>query len=253
MNKEHSQKTDRYNPIARPSRYSEFLAGGRDTFPLILGGIPFGIVFGTLATSSGLSYVGTLAMSAFVFAGSSQFIALGLLAAGTGLPVIIMTTFVVNLRHLLYSVTLVPFVKHLPQHWKIFLGFWLTDEVFAIAVNRYRFDDYSAYKHWYHLGSAIFLYLNWQVCTFLGLTFGQLIPNASSWGLDFAMSATFIGIVVPYLNTRPMVATAVISSIVALLSYSIPNKLGLILAALSGIAAGVLVEARINRETTQNL
>lgn len=252
MNKDHAQKADRCNPIATPSPYSEFLAGGRDTFPLIVGAIPFGIIFGTLAASSGLSYAGTLAMSAFVFAGSSQFIALGLLAAGTGLSVIILTTFVVNLRHLLYSFTLVPFVKHLPQHWKIPLGFWLTDETFAVVVSRYSSDERSPYKHWYHLGSAIFFYLNWQVCTFLGLTFGQLIPNATAWGLDFAMSATFIGMVVPYLKTRPMVATAVVSSTVALLSYSIPNKLGLILAALSGIVAGVLVEARVNRETTQD-
>ncbi len=221
---------------------SEFIAGVKDTTPLIIGAIPFGIIFGSLAMNSGLSFWGALAMSAFVFAGSSQFIAITLLAAGTSWPMIVLTTFVVNLRHLLYATTLVPYVKHLSQSWKIPLAFWLTDEAFAVAINRYYQPDNSPYKHWYFLGSAIFMYLNWQFCTLLGLTLGQMIPNLATWGLDFAMPVTFIGMVMPYLKNKPMWATVIVAGGVALLTFTLPHKLGLMLAAFAGIGAGMLTE-----------
>ncbi len=222
---------------------TEFLAGARDTFPLIVGAIPFGLIYGALAAGAGLSFGVAAGMSALVFAGSSQFIAVGLVAAGTGWPFIVLTTFVVNLRHALYSASLAPYVKHLPQRWKLPLAFWLTDETFVVAIRRYDQPDPSPYKHWYYLGSAMFMYTNWQLCTWLGLAFGQLIPNAAAWGLDFAMPVTFIGMVVPYLKNRAMVITVVIAGGVALLGYSLPNKLGLILAALAGVVAGIVAEA----------
>jgi predicted branched-subunit amino acid permease len=148
------------------------------------------------------------------------------------------------LRHALYSATLAPHVKHLSQRWQIPLAFWLTDETFVVAAQRYNRTDASPYKHWYYLGSAVFMYLNWQACTWLGLTAGQLIPNAAAWGLDFAMPVTFIGMVVPYLKNKPMLATVIVSGLVAVLTYPMPNKLGLILAAVAGIVAGILVETR---------
>lgn len=232
---------------ANTSPLTEALAGAKDTIPLIVGAIPFGIIFGTLALSSGLSFGGTMAMSAFVFAGSAQFIAVGLLTAGTGWPLIVLTTFVVNLRHALYSATLAPHVSQLPQRWQIPLAFGLTDETFAVVINRYAASTYtpakaSPYNHWYFLGSVLSMYLNWQFCTFLGLTIGQMIPNAAAWGLEFAMPVTFIGMVIPYLKNRPMVATAVVAGVMSLLAHGLPHQLGLMVAAVSGIAAGVVVD-----------
>ncbi|MFQ5576724.1 MAG: AzlC family ABC transporter permease [Anaerolineae bacterium] len=234
--------------LPRPaSGQAEFLSGARDTIPLIVGAIPFGLIFGTLATGSGLSPGGALAMSAFVFAGSAQFIALGLLAAGPAGPIIVLTTFVVNLRHLLYAASLAPRVKRLPRRWQIPLAFWLTDETFAVTINRYNLPDDSPRKHWYYLGSALAMYGNWQVCTFLGLTVGQLLPNAAQWGLDFAMPVTFIGMIIPYLKTRPMWAGVVVSGVVSVAAYPLPHKLGLMLAGLAGIAAGMAAEAFLAR------
>jgi len=221
---------------------TEFWTGCRAITPLVVGAAPFGIIFGTLAAGSGLSYWGTLAMSAFVFAGSSQFITLGLLSAGTALPLIILTTFVVNLRHLLYAVSLVPHISHLPQRWKLPIGFWLTDEAFAVAIGRYHQPDASVYKHWYYLGAALFMYLNWQFCTWVGLTVGHSIPNAASWGLDFAMSATFIGMVIPYLINRPMVLAVCVAGLVSLLAHGLPHQLGLMVAAIAGIAVGIVAD-----------
>jgi 4-azaleucine resistance transporter AzlC len=242
-------ETSAKHPSARlTSIRLEFLSGARDTIPLIVGAIPFGLIFGALAIGSGLSFEGTMAMSGFVFAGSAQFIAVGLLAAGAGWPIIVLTTFVVNLRHLLYSATLVPHVKQLSQRWQVPLAFWLTDETFAVVINRYNKPDQSPHKHWYYLGSAVAMYTNWQFCTFLGLTIGQMMPNAAAWGLDFAMPVTFIGMIIPYLKNRPMWASVIISGGVALLAYPLPHKLGLMVAALSGIAGGLAFEILLGKD-----
>jgi predicted branched-subunit amino acid permease len=147
------------------------------------------------------------------------------------------------LRHALYSTTLAPYVKRLPQRWQVPLAFWLTDETFAVVVHRYSQADRSPHKHWYYLGSAGIMYINWQFSTILGLTVGQLFPSVVALGLDFAMPVTFIGMVIPYLKNKPMVTSVVVSGLVAVLAYSIPNNLGLIVAALAGIVAGVVVEA----------
>src|SRR5687767_11676496 len=144
-----------------PSWRAEFLRGMRDTLPLVLGAIPFGIIFGAVAVTNGLSTGAALGMSAFVFAGSSQFIAAGLVGQGVALPFIVLTTFVVNLRHALYSATLAPHMRHLSQRWLLPLGFWLTDETFAVVIKRYTEPDASPHKHWYHFGSSVAMYTNW--------------------------------------------------------------------------------------------
>ncbi|MEM9803880.1 MAG: AzlC family ABC transporter permease [Cyanobacteria bacterium P01_D01_bin.56] len=237
--------------VSKLTPWREFWAGAQQTLPLIVGAIPFGIIFGTLAQSSGLSFGGAMGMSAIVFAGSSQFIALGLLSSGTPLGIIVLTTWVVNLRHLLYAVSLVPYVQHLSQAWKLPLGFWLTDENFMVAIQRYRQQDSSRYKHWFQLGSAVAMYVNWQLSTLLGLTLGQSIPNAAAWGLDFAMVATFIGMTVPYLTNRPMVATVLISSITAIAARDLPHQLGLMVAAIAGIVTGMLIENYLEKTHAQ--
>lgn len=226
----------------------EFWAGARDILPLVIGAIPFGIIFGTLAQGSGLLWGATLAMSAFVFAGSSQFIALGLLAAGSSLPLIVLTTFVVNLRHMLYAASLVPHVRHLSARWKALMAFWLTDEAFMVAIRRYHRPDSSPYKHWYYLGAALTMYGNWQFCTWVGLSVGQMIPNIAAWGLDFAMVATFIGMVVPYVTTWPMVATVLTAGTTALLCHGLPHQLGLMAAAIAGVIAGLAIDSKTSTE-----
>jgi 4-azaleucine resistance transporter AzlC len=226
-----------------PTRRAEFLRGVRNTLPLILGAIPFGIIFGAIAVNAGLSPAATMAMSLFVFAGSSQFIAAGLVGQGVATVFIILTTFVVNLRHMLYSATLAPHMRHLPQRWLLPLGFWLTDESFAIVIARYNESDPSPHKHWYFFGSAIAMYINWNLCTFIGLIAGQAIPDARDWGLEFAMVVTFIGLIVPMLKDRPLVIATVVAGIAALMANGMPNKLGLMVGALLGVIAGMAAES----------
>ncbi|MBN1287538.1 MAG: AzlC family ABC transporter permease [Anaerolineae bacterium] len=226
-----------------PTRREEFWAGARATLPLIAGAIPFGIIFGAVAVTSSLSVPAVMSMSLFVFAGSAQFIAVGLVAGGLSLGVIVLTTFFVNLRHALYAASLAPYMKDLPQRWLLPLGFWLTDESYAVVILRYNQPDASPYKHWFFLGSAIAMYTNWQICTLIGIIAGRQIADPQSWGLDFAMIVTFIGIVVSLIQNKAVLVSVIVSGATAVFANHLPNKLGLMLAALLGILAGVAVES----------
>ena len=231
-------------PINQPPalRKQEFLSGVRDTLPLLLGALPFGLIYGAVAATSGLSFAAAIAMSAFVFAGSSQFIAIGLVAAQTPVAIIVLTTLIVNLRHMLYSATLLPYLKDLPQRWRIPLAFWLTDETFAVAVHRFQRKDSSSCKHWYQLGSSIAMYLNWQLWCFLGLVLGNRIPDAQNWGLDVAMPVTFIGMIIPFVKTLPVALCVLTAGAASLLPLALPYKLGILVSAFAGIAAGLMAQ-----------
>ncbi|MBQ0784228.1 MAG: AzlC family ABC transporter permease [Amphritea sp.] len=241
------------NPDLGIIKRKEMLDGAKATLPLIIGAIPFGIIFGTLAGPSGLSAWGALAMSIIVFAGSAQFISLGLLAAGAAIPVIIATTFVVNLRHILYAANLVPKVRHLPHRWRLMMAFGLTDETFAAVSNRFLLQDNTTHAHWFYLGSWLAMYSNWVFCTGLGIALGELFPDMTHWGLDFAMSVTFIGMVVPYLKSKPMWGAVIVSAAIAMATVGLPHKLGLMVAALCGISTGLslhlLLKQRAVRES----
>ena len=224
-----------------PTRRDELLAGIKATLPLVIE--PFGMIFGAVATAAGLSPAATLGMSLFVYAGSAQFIGAGLVAAGTPVAIIVLTTFVVNLRHALYAASLGPYVRRLPQRWLLPLGFWLTDETYVVAIQRYERPDDAPYKHWYFLGSALAMYIPWQVWTAVGIVAGQSIPNLAAWGLDFAMVVMFIGMVVPMIRNRPMLAAVVVASVTSVLAHGLPNQLGLLAAALMGVVAGLLAQS----------
>ncbi len=157
---------------------AEFLAGMKATIPLVIGAVPFGIIFGALAITSGVSVLGTMALSIFVFAGSAQFIGVGLVAAGASIPVIVLTTFVVNLRHALYSATLAPYVRHLRQRWLLPLAYFLTDESFVIASTHYAQPGDLTHKQ------VIPEYFNWN-----GSRAGELAASGSG---DIAKITEFI-------------------------------------------------------------
>lgn len=229
------------------TRSREFRQGARDTLPLVIGAVPFGIIFGTLAAGAGLSAWGTMGMSTMVFAGSAQFIAISLLGCGTAWPMIVLTTFVVNFRHLLYTATLLEDLRRLPRSWQALLAFGLTDETFAVAVGHWRSVDVSPYKHWYQLGSMLFMYINWNICTAIGIVAGTALQGVGGWGLDFAMTATFIGMLLPHVTDKPGCAAVLAAGVTALACNGLPHKSGLLVAALMGVAAGIATETALER------
>jgi 4-azaleucine resistance transporter AzlC len=244
-----SKPTTTMSAIGTPhaaTRRAEFWAGVRGAFPVIVGATPFAVIFGALAVTSGLLPLTAAALSLLVFAGSAQFIAVGLVASGTGVALIIATTLVVNLRHLLYGATLAPYVRRLSQPWLALLGFTLTDEAFVTSISRYNQPDVSPYKHWYFFGAAIGLYVNWQFWTLVGIVAGQAAPaeQIARLGLDFAATATFIGMIIPLARGRAGLAAALSAAMASLVFYNLPGRLGLMVAALVGVGVGVAVERR---------
>ncbi len=227
---------------ARHPRLREIAAGFKDTIPLLLGAAPFGVVFGAVGLTSGLTPAAVMGFSLFVFAGSAQFVAAGLVAQGVSLPLIVLTTFVVNLRHALYATSLGPYLKKLPQRWLLPLAFWLTDETYAVTIRRFQQEPDNPHRRWYQLASSVSMYLNWQFWTAVGLFAGTKLRGLSEWGLDFAMAVTFIGIVVPLVRSLPMLLCAVVAGAAAVLLKGLPSNLGLLVAALAAMAAGILAE-----------
>ncbi|HEY4689906.1 MAG TPA: AzlC family ABC transporter permease [Anaerolineae bacterium] len=229
-----------------PSRRSEFLSGVTAELPILLGVIPFGLIYGVLALEAGMTPGLALAMSSIVFAGSAQVIGAQLIKSGALAIVIVATTLVVNLRHILYSTSIAPRLKHLPAKWKWLLAYLLTDEAYAVTVMHYNQTDdraeYQPHRHWYYLGAGITLWITWQVSTAVGIRIRAAVPD--SWSLDFALALTFIALVAPALRDRPSIAAAVSAGVVAVIGAGLPYKLGLMAAALTGIGVGLWLETR---------
>ena len=227
--------------LETPSPRVEFWAGARDQVPILLGIIPFGLIFGALAISVGVPPLAVQGFSLFVFAGSAQFIAVGLIGEMAPAIVVVTTIFVVNLRHALYSASMSPHFAPLHMRWKLSLSWLLTDEAFATASNRYHRGS-TASAHWYTLGTGLTLWTAWQISTALGIWLGGGIP--ASFPMAFALPLTFIALLIPTLVDRPTVFAAVSAGLVAVLLSSLPLKMGLLIGAVVGIGVGVWMDRR---------
>jgi 4-azaleucine resistance transporter AzlC len=222
----------------------EFWSGVKAGLPLLIGVIPFGMIYGVLALAAGIPPSAAQAMSAIVFAGSSQFVMAQLFGAGVPGLVLIMTAGVVNLRHALYSASVAPYLKRLHPLWKWLLAYLLTDEAYAVSITHYaeeRSQIAVGNKHWYFLGAGLTLWSSWQISTAIGIFLGTQVP--AGWSLDFTLALTFIALVVPGLKDRPTTATALTAGLCAVWFVGLPYKLGLVAAALVGIGVGMILEA----------
>jgi 4-azaleucine resistance transporter AzlC len=230
-----------------PSRRSEFIAGVRDQVPLLLGVTPFGLAYGAYAVETGLDVVLAMSMSCIVFGGASQFVATDLIAQGTPGIVIVLTVALVNLRHMLYSAALAPYVEHLAVRWRSLLAYLLTDEAYAVANQHYEREGVTPSAHWYFLGTGIALWVCWQVSTAIGLAVGTAVPE--SWQLDFALPLTFLAIVVPQVNDRAVLCGVVVAAALAIVGHEWSYGTGLLLASVAGIVVGFTIE-RLGRSPT---
>jgi len=219
-----------------------FWAGVGAEFPLLIGVFPFGLIYGALALDAGLSAAAAQSMSSILFAGSAQLIAARLVGESAPGFVIVLTIAVVNLRHMLYSASVAPYVASLPARWKTLLAYLLTDEAYAATIVHYEKAGVTPTGHWFFFGAGLALWTTWQVSSALGIFFGTLLP--ASWPIDFAVPLTFIAMVMPVLKDKPALAAALTAGAVALLANGLPFKLGLILAAAVGIVTGAVLESR---------
>lgn len=219
---------------------SDFRAGVRDTLPLMLGVFPFGLAYGIFGQAVGLTPAETVLMSLLVFAGAAQFISLPMFAEGAGWLMISFTTLLINLRHLLMGASLAPYMEKMPLAWKAFLCFGMADETYAVTISRAQSDGYSRD---YHLASNATGYVTWVVSTVLGVVLGSHISDPLAWGLDFAMPATFLALLVPRLIDRTSLIVCFSAAAVSVAAaVFIPGKWYIILACIVGVAIGACLD-----------
>jgi 4-azaleucine resistance transporter AzlC len=214
----------------------------RDTLPLSIAVIPWGILTGALAIKIGLSPLQSQLMSLLIFAGAAQLSALTLLSGGASLGAIFVSTFVISSRHLLYSVTFREQVMHLPLRWRVGIAFVLTDEMFAVSEAHTRRT--GVFSPLFALVSGFTFYVGWNLTTLVGILIGDSLNNLDQLGLDFAIAATFIAMTFEDVRLRSVDATILASGVVAvLLKPYLPDSY-IILAAMLGMAVGYMVSAQ---------
>ena len=218
--------------------------GIKRALPIVLGYVPIGFAYGVLAGKSGISDANTLLMSLVVFAGSSQFIAIGLFASGSGAAAAILTTFVVNLRHMLMAASLAPHLSGWRKRYLSWFSFQLTDETFALhssAAGRLHECRPEA------IALNMTAQASWVTGTVLGIVASGLIGDIGPLGLDYALAAMFIALLVGQCQNRVRVVTAILAGLVAtLLNLAGWQQFHIIVATVVGASLGLLAKRWIS-------
>ena len=217
----------------------DFRRGLLATLPLAPGVVAFGLLYGVMALQVGFSPWEAWAMSAVVHAGSAQFTAIGMWETSSAIP-IILTTLVINLRHLLLGASIAPYLQSLSPLWKALLALWMSDESYALAIAEYERGQGS---HYYFLGTNVGIYLVWAASGLLGAILGAAIPDPSLYGLDLVFPLSFLGLLMAFLKDRTGVFVALAAGALALLgTFLLPGKWSVIVAGLLGSGLGLLLE-----------
>lgn len=218
------------------------------------------MIYGIAALAAGMPAWLAQITSAVLFAGASQLVIVQMLTAGAGLLPMALTASLLNVRHVLYSLSVADYVRHLPRRWRLLLAYLLTDEAYAVAILRYQQtarpaaavaassiaapagDAAPDLRHWYFLGCGVTLWATWQLSTAAGIVFGATVPP--EWDIDFAVPLTFIALLTLLTRERAGRAAALVAGVAALALAALPYKLGLVAAIVAGLLAGVWAARR---------
>lgn len=221
---------------------SAYFEGLLYCLPFMLMAVPFGMLFGVVATQAGLNLLETMSFSVVVIAGAAQFTALSLLEDNAPTVIIIISALAVNLRMAMYSAALVPYLGAAPLWQRAFAAYFLVDQVYVFSHDKYdQAPELSmSARMAYFMGCATAVCPAWYVATYFGAVVGSRVPEGL--GLDFAVPIAFIALAGSMLRTPAHVAAALVACVVALLASGIPYSLGLIVAGICGMMAGARVE-----------
>jgi len=239
----------RKNITNKPERkLPHWLNGVIQAWPIVLGYVPVGFAFGVLSQKAGLSLVMTLLMSVIVFAGSAQLISVGLFAAGMDPISIILTTFVVNLRHMLFSAALSPHLKGWKKPELAGFAAELTDETFALHATRMAEDDPPKAETF---AVNLTAQVSWIFGTWLGIVGGQLITDIEPFALDYALPAMFVALLVMQIKNNRQIVVAVLAGVLSVGFYLLGlNQWYVILATLIAATAGVVLEKWTKKQSS---
>lgn len=224
-----------------------FKSGFKDVVPTLFGYIGVGLAMGIVANTSHLSVLAVLLMSLIVYAGSAQFIIISMLLAGSPISTIVLSTFLINSRMILMSMSIAQYFKKDSLLQNIALGSLLTDETFALSMNKINQTDHQLRPRWLHAAN-ILAYLVWAAATVVGCLLGHLIADPNQFGLDFAVVGMFIGLLYlqiitdrsKTLKTQLLVVLFVAIAMFFLMRF-FPGNIALLIATLLGCGFGMAV------------
>jgi len=218
-------------------------AGAAAAAPMLLGVLPFGLVAGAAPVTHGFDAWSAVGLSTIVFAGASQLAIVDVLARGGSAPVAILAALTINLRMVLYSASLAPYLGHVPTRRRLGAAYVLVDQVYALSVTRWARDDGTEGRLSFYMGAGVLLWASWVAATVAGAVVGSAVPDEVP--LDFAVPLVFLVLLVPLLVDRPaMVAAAAAGTAAVLAAEAGAGPLSIIVGAAAGIAAGAVVDAR---------
>ena len=214
--------------------------GAVDMLPLSLAVLPWGILFGSLAIQRGLSGFEAQLFSALVFGGAVQIVTIELMAENASLVTILFSALIISSRHFLYGLTLREKLRVQPLSWRMSIGFLLTDELFSLSGHPRAYQN--KFRLYYALGAGGSFYFAWNTWTAVGIVAGSWLPDLTKLGLDFAIAATFIALVVPEIKHLSTLVCVVVSAFFALVFSLFDVAFGLVAAAILGMLAGFFVQ-----------
>lgn len=234
--------------MAPTTSKSEFLRGIGTGLPFVLVIAPFGALFGVVATEAGLNIAETMAFTALVIAGASQFTALQLMSENAPVLVILATSLAVNLRMAMYSASLVPWLGAAPVWKRAVIAYMTVDQTYACSVAEYEAKPEMSLPERiaFFAGVSLPIVPLWYAATLVGALVGADIPD--SFALDFALPITFIAMLGPMLRTLAHLAAALVSVVLALALSGLPAGVGLLLAGLAAMITGAVVETLRERQ-----
>ncbi|MBI0021882.1 AzlC family ABC transporter permease [Lactobacillus sp. W8172] len=219
-----------------------------DTLPTVFGYLGIATAFGVIARASGFSIITVILMSVIIYAGSAQFTTVSMLVAGSPIASIVFATFMVNSRMILMSTTVVPYFKKDSLSKGMLIGTLLTDESFALAMNKLNYTNGKMNFSWFNTENII-SYSTWVIATMIGALLGNFIEDPKKLGLDFANVAMFIGLLYLQVNSDKALNKALQVIVVLLtlvLTYIstiiLPASLVIIAVTLIGCTLGMVIK-----------
>lgn len=209
----------------------------------------FGFVYGLAAREAGFSPIEAMAMSTFAFAGAAQFAAVGYVASGLAWPGVILLTFLLNARHLLYSAALAPWLRDVPFARRAVMAHLLTDEAFALAIGHFRRLGRTD-ERGYWIGAIASTFIPWNLATLAGVLLGAGIPDPARFGIDVIFPAAMIGLAIGLITGRRELVAAIVGGGVGVMASLLTSPaIGIVAGGLVGPLAGLQVPAALARET----
>jgi predicted branched-subunit amino acid permease len=229
--------------IGRVSSLREARAGALTVAPMLLGVVPFGLVAGAAPVAEGLSGWDAVGLSTVVFAGASQLAIVDVLGQGGSALVAVLAAWTINLRMVLYSASLAPYLGHEPTRRRLAAAYLLVDQAYAASVSRWAGDDRPEGRLAYFVGAGALLWTSWQVSTVGGVLVGASVP--ADVPLDFAVPLVFLVLLVPVLDGRPALVAAAVGGVAGVVAAELgAGPLSTVVGAVAGIAAGAAADAR---------